>query len=882
MRTLMIFLCAAIVCCAQSLAPVPAHAAGTATAAASASSSESDSGLPSITKFTESAQMQRGLFTVWRKDSKVYFELAKNQLDKDFIQSAVPVNGLGGYFVEPGAFDYFAARVIRFSRNDNQIVITWPNTSFIAPSDSAAERAVQSTFTSSVVGVGKIVAEDPVTGNVVFDASPFLGDVIDLSDTLKQALQTNPEQQYRLNPEQSAFGPSKAFPKNVLLDVRQTWETSDPSVVDNVPDPRTLQFRVDYNFIEPPDDSDYMPRLADDRVGFFDVPYLDFANNTRRTRQTRYIVRWNMQPSDPTKSISPAKHPMVFYLSNTIPEQYRPAIRDAVLAWNGAFQRIGISNAIQVLDQPNDPTWDADDIRYNVIRWLTESNGGGFAEAQIVPDPRTGEEFHTGVIVDADIMLGGSNIWRYLIDPARSHAPRSFAEREAQYATGMQEQRAYGLVALNMMGMMTGSNASQQYNYDFLKSILLHEAGHDMGLQHNFIGSEAYTMKQLQSKAFTARYGVATSVMEYSPLNLWPKGTNQGSYWQTVLGPYDYYAIHWGYARIPGARTPQDERPTLNRWASQWSNPMYRFASDEDVSWADGHAIDPRVNQWDLSTDNLGWCEAQMKLDHGLLSAIDNRFPRYGEEYEAERQAFGSVARQYARCAVMVSHYVGGQYISRAHRGDPGSSAPLVPVSRSDEQRAWSLLDRYLFSDTAWHLSPATLNHLTYQEWGTFNNAAWAYSPPPRHDVAIVDAIGAWQLAALDHAFQPLLLQRLSDFAVTQRPGQTMSLMDLFDWAQSSVYGDLTSRNLRSISVIHRNLQQSYARMLLRLVNSPLPGTPYDAQSLARAKLVSLTGDLEAARKRPLDEITRAHLDELQHVVNAGLEARTIIPPSRY
>ncbi len=100
---------------------------------------------------------------------------------------------------------------------------------------------------------------------------------------------------------------------------------------------------------------------------------------------------------------------------------------------------------------------------------------------------------------------------------------------------------------------LTGS-ALDTYNDQLIQSFIVHESGHGFGLQHNFIGSMAYTAKELQSKSFTEKYGVATSVMEYSPLNLWPKGYRQGTYWQTVLGPYDYHAIHWGYARVPGAR----------------------------------------------------------------------------------------------------------------------------------------------------------------------------------------------------------------------------------------------------------------------------------------------------------------------------------------
>ena len=832
-------------------------------------------------KWVAGLSPQQGLFTLWRKDGKVFIELRKEQLDRDYLQSAVPVNGLGGYFVLSGAYDYAPARLIRFHRADDKVSIVWPNSSFLAPAGSPAERAVQQSFAQSVVALTKIAAVDDKSGTIVIDASPFLGDVLDLEDTLKQALNPdNPSQAYHLDRDRTYFGPTKAFPKNVLIEADQTWTSDEPKVVDNVPDPRSIEFRIDYNIVEPSDSKDYMPRIADERVGFFDQPFLDFGDDRRRTRQVHYVIRWNMQPSDPTKPLSPAKHPMVFYISNNVPVQYRQAIRDGILAWNAAFERIGISDAVAVRDQPDDPNWDPDDIRYNVVRWLTESNGGGFAEAQIVADPRTGEEFHTGILFDADIMLFSNRFWRTLVDPLRFDRPSStFARREAEYGAGMSEQAAYGAVALRMLGALADDQALQKYSYDFLKAITLHEAGHDMGLQHNFIGSEAYTAKQLQSKAFTSKYGVATSVMEYAPLNIWPKGMGQGDYWQTVLGPYDYFAIQWGYAPVPNAKSPEDEIPTNNRRASHWSDPKFAFASDEDTSWADAHAIDPRVNKFDLTNDTLGWCDVQMNLNQDLLRNIDRRFPKIGQEFEAERQAFGLVLSQYGRCALIAEHFIGGEYLSRAHRGDSGSIAPIAPLRRSEELRAWQMLDRYLFSDAAWRFSPETLRHLVYSEWAPFSNSAWAYDPPARHDVPVLDIVGRLQNAALGEMFQPLMLQRLDGLAFKSAPGATMSMADLFEWAQATVYRELRAKNLHEISVVRRNLQQSYARRLIKLVTAPAPGTPYDAQALARAKLTSLSGDLRAARaSRSLDDVTRAHLDDLQARVAQALEARTLIP----
>jgi hypothetical protein len=834
-------------------------------------------------EFTKGAVAQHGLFTLWRKDGHVYIEVSPKQLDVDYIQTAVPRNGIGGYFFFNGSTDWAPARLIRFSRVDDKIAITWPNTDFVATPGSPAARAVAQTFAPSLVDVAPIASIDEATGDVVLDAAPFLGDVLDTATALKLVLNIqNPEHGYRLDSQRTFFGPTKAFPQNVLIEADQTFASDSPNVVDNVPDPRSIQIKVDYNIAQAPDNSDYMPRLADDRVGYFDNTHLDFSDDNTRSRDLRYIIRWNQQPSDPSKPMSPSKHPLVFYISNSVPVEYRGAIRDALLTWNKAFEPIGISDAVQVKDQPDpsvDPTWDPDDIRYNVIRWLTESNGGGFAEAQLIYDPRTGQEFHTGIVIDSDLMLFNNLGWAFEVQPNVAR-PKGFSAVEARYATGMRREAGFGVLALQSMGLISGYQVPEQFKYEFMKAIVLHESGHDMGLQHNFIGSEAYTGKQLQSRAFTSRYGVATSVMEYAPINLWPKGYSQGNYWQNVLGPYDYYVIHWGYGRIPGARVPSDEKPTLDRWASAWSDPRFAFASDEDVAYFNAHAIDPRVNHWDLSNDTLGWCGTRLKLAEDLIGSLNQRFPRSGQPFEEERDAFGFPVGEYLTCADIAEHFIGGEYLSRAHQGDPRSAMPLTPEPRAEELRAFGMLDRYVFGDSAWQLSPTLLNRMVYSEWAPFwENGQWAYNPTDRHDVPVVELIGGFQNGELQTIFQPLMLQRIDDLVTKAKPGQTMSLADLFSWTQSSVFGDLRPGRVGPIPLIHRNLQQNYVTLLSGLLLTPQAGTPFDAQSLARSELTSLQGDLRSAlASTRLDATTRAHLEYLQVRVSRTLDARTVIP----
>ncbi|MBV8172875.1 MAG: zinc-dependent metalloprotease, partial [Candidatus Eremiobacteraeota bacterium] len=795
---------------------------------------QADDDAPAVlSKFTDGLTPQKGLITVWRKSGKVYFELTPTQLNHDFILSAVPGNGLGGYFITAGAGDYFAPHIVRFVRQDDKIAILFPNEFFTAPANSPDMNAINDQVAKSVVGVTKVAATDAATGDVLIEVTPLLGDVIDFADTLKAALgNPDPGKLYRLDADRSYYGPTKSFPDNTLVDVRQTWVTDDASIIDNVPDPRAIEFRIDYNFIEPPADGDYMPRYADDRIGFFDNVRLNFGSDRLLNRQQRYILRWNMQKTDPNAAMSPAKHPMVFYMSNTIPERYRSAIRRAVLEWNKAFIPLGISDAVQVKDQPNDANWDADDVRYSVLRWLTDSNAGGFLEAQFYWDPRTGQEFRTGVVFDADYVNFGDLAYPFFIDATRGRT--KFAAQELMYGAEKHNDAAFVAAAMKLTGDWPGGEVPQSYIDDFLIDGTLHEVGHDMGMEHNFMASEAFSAAQTKDASFTAKHGFSASVMDYNPINFWPKGQSHGALFQTTIGPYDYYAIHWAYAPVPGARTPDDELPTLHRWLAESTNPWYRFASDEDVSWFDAHAIDPRVVQFDLTSDNISWCDQRMDLAHSLLTKLNERYPRTQHPYEEERDAFAFILREYNRCGLVFEHYIGGEYLSRARPGDQNAPLPLTPVSRATQWRAWQNLNQYVFSATANKLPPDILNRMTYQEWSPLDGGSWAYAPPDRHDVPIVEIIGGLQNRILNMLYQPLRLQRIDEIVVRAKPGSTMTIADLFNWTQDSVYGDLRHSNLSSVPLTARNLQASYTNMLIKMALTPAKGTPSDAQALAR------------------------------------------------
>ncbi len=485
------------------------------------------------------------------------------------------------------------------------------------------------------------------------------------------------------------------------------------------------------------------------------------------------------------------------------------------------------------------PTFDPDDIRYNVLRWVTEAQASFGADSQTLYDPRTGEEFRTGILISADVPVSTQMEWTYAVDPVR-------------------------------FGRSTDP-MPQKFLDDSWLGVIMHETGHNLGMQHNFVGARAYTARELQDKNFTSKYGIASTVMEYAAPNLWPKPYANGDYWQAVLGPYDYHVMQYGYGTIAGAQSPEDELPALRKIASAWSTPRFRYESDEDVSWADGHAADPRAEQGIATDDMLGWCDVQMKMIRDLMARSGALFPQSGDAYEAQTVAFQYAFNGALICATMPAHFIGGQYLSRAHRGDPGAEPPIVPIPKADQRRAFEALDRNLFSSEGWRVPAAVLSHLGYSEWAGYGYAEfegygnlpkWAYDPPQRHDFDYSVEIAKAQTDVLKETFSAPVLARMAAGPSETSDPNPMRLADLFTWMNASVLRELRAVPA-TIDPMRRTLQQRYLDTLVALYTVPQPGAPEDARALARAELVAIEREAPRAAGKAVDATTRAHLELL-------------------
>src|SRR4029077_216751 len=146
--------------------------------------------------------------------------------------------------------------------------------------------------------------------------------------------------------------------------------------------------------------------------------------------------------------------------------------------------------------------------------------------------------------------------------------------------------------------LKAGDKLSDEMIQQAIKETVMHEVGHTLGLRHNFKASTMLRNDQLHDLNITRKQGLVGSVMDYNPANPAPKGTKQGDFFTSTIGPYDYWAIEYGYKPLAGGT--DGEKADLAKIAARSAEPDLAYGTDEDQRTAD-----PLINQWDLGADPL-------------------------------------------------------------------------------------------------------------------------------------------------------------------------------------------------------------------------------------------------------------------------------------
>ena len=832
---------------------------------------------PPFDKVLGDAKKHEGLINLYRKDNKLYAELKSSHFNKDLIVLISIARGIGQGAVLGGmSWGFGDDWIWQFRKtDDDRVLIVRRNVRFTANKGSPEERAVKLSYTDSTLFSLPIVTKSPAGGWIVDLTPVFMSDLPQISRALPG---------FSLSAQKSSWAETKTFDHNVEIEVAATYASSGSRQFDTVSDSRGVTVNVHYSISRLPS-TGYKPRLADDRVGYFLTVIKDFSREGKDDRFVRYINRWHLEKADPKAKQSPPKVPIRFYLEKTIPFKYRKPIREGIEEWNKAFEKAGFVNAIEVVQQQADDNWDPEDIRYNTFRWITA--GAGFAMGPSRVNPTTGQILDADIIFDADFiqfwkreyetftpdsiaaLTGGPLDLQSYQQHIRKHGNQRHV---CQFHNGMSYDLAMGWTALANRYAAASPEMQERMIQQGLKHIAMHEVGHTLGLRHNFKASTVWTLDEMNDPDKAAQHGTVGSVMDYSPANIVPKGVPQGPFYSPTIGPYDIWAIRYGYTPLSGGTT--GEVNELKKIAAEAAKPEYTFATDEDARGIDP---DPLVNRFDLGKDPLQYARRRTDLIEQLWPGLVDDVVEEGEGYQRARQAFGVLLANYGRAVYFASRFIGGLYVHRHHKGDEGAKPPFVVVDPERQREAMKLLEERIFNDKPFQFPPELYNHLAASHW-----SHWGTLMPLRSDYAVHDVIAMWQDRILNQLLSPLTLERLHDSELKVASDQdAFTAAELIERLTRAIFaevdqlqpGDYTNRK-PAISSLRRNLQRHYLKRLsaIAMGNS---FAPQDCQTVAYFELEALANRIDGLLKRDLklDTYTKAHLVETSRRIRKVLEA---------
>jgi len=821
-----------------------------------------------------------GMWTIYHNDQQMLVELSDAAIKKEYIIIPSISRGISRGSVLGGMSWGFGDDVIwAFKVSDEKLFIIQRNVRFRAKPNTPEAAAVSLGYSDSILYSLPVLTRSP-SGSVLVDlTSVFMNDELEIGREIGPG--------FRFAQDRSTWAKIKPFENNVELQINAVYSGSMP--LDTVPNSRGVQVGVHYSVSVLPavGANGYKPRVADDRVGYFLTAIKDFSEKDEPDHFIRYVNRWNLQKLDPAIELSPPKEPIRFYIENTVPVALRPTVEAGILEWNKAYEKLGFSGAIKVDQQPADPNFDPENINYNTFRWMTaEAN---FAMGPSRVDPRTGQILDADIIFDSGFLDSWSTRWETYRDPATASKTSNDPLLEAvqqtlpighrhsvgcSHCAERQRLNGYSAALFAASGISADGQLPKEFIHEGLKEVVMHEVGHTLGLRHNFKASTWKTLEEINDKASGQKDGIVASVMDYTPPNLLADKEKQGLYYTQTIGPYDYWAIEYGYKPITG-----NEPEELKKIASRSSEPALAYTTDEDTRSVDP---DPYSARFDLGKDPLAYARRQMEQASQAMPKVIERTVKTGDGYQRARQAFLLLFREYWSAAGVAARFPGGIELSRDHKGEKEGRAPFTPVPAERQREAMKMVVETAFAAPSYRKED--LNYLAVSRW-----SHWGMNSPFRQDFAIHDEVLAQQDNILSRLLSSLVLSRVQDSEY--QAAADADRYTLAEHLQTLIDGVFTEWNATPeknkyedrdplISSFRRNLQREAIRRLGFLVTQS-SASPSDARTLTRMHLQTLRDAAQktlANEELTLDSYSKAHLLDSIARLDTILKAELILP----
>lgn len=758
---------------------------------------------------TDEAQTDDGLFKVHKVGEKYFFEIPNDHLDKDMLLvsriAKLPSN-LGGGYINAGSKT--STRLINWTRFDKKILIKEQSYNAVADEELPISISVESNNYEPTLYAFDIAAFNQDSTAVVIDVTKFFSSDVKAISGLSSRLRKSYKVK-NLDASRSFINTMKSFPQNIEVIQDMSYNASEPPSNRSA---ETISLQVNQSMVLLPEEP-MQKRFFDERVGWFSFSQVDYGSDKLKADEKTYIRRWRLEPKDPDayargELVEPVK-PIVYYLDPATPDKLRKYIKEGVELWQKPFETAGFKNAIIAKYPPTeeeDPDFSPEDVRYSVIRYVASETRNAVGPS--VSDPRSGE------IIESDI------IWYH--NHLRSYRNRYLLETGAANPSARTLDTPDGEIG------------------EMMKMVIAHEVGHALGLPHNMSASKAYDVESYRDAAFTQEFGIAATIMDYARYNYIAQPGDEGVRFVRQIGPYDHYAINWGYREIPSANTPEAEKKVLDSWILEKAgDPKYVFGKQSS-------RFDPTSQTEDIGNDAIKASNYALKN----LKYVAENLPEWTSEqtndYDDLDELYGELQTCYYRYVNHVLNYVGGVKENLITPSQDGTY--YEPISKAKQQESIKWLQENAFETPDWLIDKSLLQNIDYAGY--------------------TEGLRRWQARFISGLLNFERLGRLIDHHALDE--DNYSPLNMLQDLRKGIFSELNST--KNVDVYRRNLQRAYLERMVYLMTEELNRdrsrqyfdvNQSDIRSLVRGELNTLQGQLNNAAKRQVNTETKYHYRDL-------------------